>query len=85
MDCHIWTTVTWVNVGNRIAAGVDLLTIQRLGGWKTLPMVQRYAHLAPGHLAAAVERIGDAGDKTSGDVDSAAPVGAVELRRPRRG
>ena len=26
-------------------------------GWKTLSMVQRYAHLSPDHLAAAVEKI----------------------------
>jgi site-specific recombinase XerD len=38
-------------------AGVDLRTVQELGGWKTLSMVQRYAHLAPSHLQAAVERL----------------------------
>ena len=27
--------------------GVDLLTIKELGGWKSLAMVQRYAHLSP--------------------------------------
>jgi hypothetical protein len=36
---------------------VDLLTIKEVGGWKTLAMVQRDAHLAPGHLHAAVERL----------------------------
>jgi hypothetical protein len=38
-------------------AGVDALTLKDLGGWKTLTMVQRYAHLAPNHLHAAVERL----------------------------
>jgi hypothetical protein len=38
-------------------AGVDLRTVQELGGWKTASMVSRYAHLAPGHLSAAVERL----------------------------
>jgi hypothetical protein len=38
-------------------AGVDLRTVQELGGWKTLAMVQRYAHLAPSRLAEAVERL----------------------------
>jgi hypothetical protein len=38
-------------------AGVDQLTIKEVGGWKTLTMVQRDAHLAPGHLHAAVERL----------------------------
>jgi hypothetical protein len=38
-------------------AGVDLRTIQELGGWKEIKMVERYAHLSPSHKAAAVERI----------------------------
>ncbi len=37
--------------------GVDLLTIKDLGGWKTFTMVQRYAHLSPGHRHAAIERL----------------------------
>ena len=39
-------------------AGVDVRTVQELGGWKSLKMVQRYAHLDPSHLHAAVERLG---------------------------
>jgi hypothetical protein len=38
-------------------AGVDLRTVQELGGWKTLKMVERYGHLSPTHLHAAVERL----------------------------
>lgn len=38
-------------------AGYDLRTIQELGRWKELTMVQRYAHLSPSHKAEAVERI----------------------------
>lgn len=38
-------------------AGVDLRTIQELGGWRELKMVERYAHLSPSHKAEAVERI----------------------------
>jgi integrase len=37
--------------------GVDLLAIKALGGWKTLSMVQRYAHLSPGHQRSAIERL----------------------------
>jgi len=37
--------------------GVDLLTIKDLGGWKTLTMMQRYAHLSPGHRHTAIERL----------------------------
>src|SRR5262245_27333086 len=31
--------------------------IQRAGGWKTQAMVERYAHLGPDHVRAAVERL----------------------------
>jgi integrase len=38
-------------------AGVDVLTIKDLGGWKSLSMVQRYAHLSPSHRQQAIERL----------------------------
>jgi site-specific recombinase XerD len=40
-------------------AGVDPRTIQELGGWRSLLMVQRYTHLSPAHKAAAIERIAE--------------------------
>jgi site-specific recombinase XerD len=40
-----------------VMAGVDLRTVQELGGWSALELVQRYTHLSPGHKAEAVERI----------------------------
>ena len=40
-----------------VMAGVDLRTVQELGGWQTLAMVERYAHLSPAHKAQAVERL----------------------------
>jgi hypothetical protein len=38
-------------------AGVDLRTVQELGGWQTIGMVERYSYLSPAHKAQAVERI----------------------------
>jgi site-specific recombinase XerD len=38
-------------------AGVDLLTISELMGHKTIQMTKRYAHLAPAHNQAAVDRL----------------------------
>lgn len=43
---HTWAS--WA-----VMSGVRLNELQALGGWKTAQMVQRYAHLAPEHLAAA--------------------------------
>lgn len=38
-------------------AGTDMQVLQRLGGWSSPAMLQRYVALAPEHLAAAAERI----------------------------
>jgi len=35
--------------------GADLRTVRELGGWKSLNMVQRYAHLSQEHKRQAVE------------------------------
>ena len=35
--------------------GVDLRTVQELGGWATLSQLQRYAHVSPSRKAEAVE------------------------------
>jgi len=40
-----------------VMSGVDLKTVQELLGHADLTMTLRYAHLAPSHKAAAVERI----------------------------
>lgn len=40
-------------------AGVDLRTIQRLGRWANLAMVQRYANLSESHLSNAVETLSE--------------------------
>ena len=47
---HTWAT--WQR-----QAGTPTHELQRLGGWKTTSMVERYAHLAPDHLANAAARI----------------------------
>lgn len=40
-----------------VMSGADLRTIQVLGGWRDLSLVQRYGHLSPGHCIQAIERI----------------------------
>jgi integrase len=57
LDGYVWHCNRHTFASRLVMAGVDLRTVQELGGWKTASMVSRYAHLAPGHLSAAVERL----------------------------
>jgi site-specific recombinase XerD len=81
--------LTWHGLRHTFAsrlamAGVDLRTIQELGGWKTLSMVQRYAHLAPGHLRAAVDRLVPVGGVGLGlNLDLARPAAPSRVSRNR--
>lgn len=47
---HHWASWAVMN-------GVDLLTIKKLGGWKSLRMVERYAALSTEHMDAAILKI----------------------------
>ena len=40
-------------------AGVDLRTIQELGGWQSVTMVQRYSHLSRAHKVNALDRLAE--------------------------
>ncbi len=40
-----------------VMAGIDLITIMRLGGWKSLRMVQRYAAVDTNHMNEAVRKL----------------------------
>jgi hypothetical protein len=40
-----------------VQAGVDLPTVKRISGHKTLAMVERYAHQSGTHIAAAMEKL----------------------------
>ena len=62
MDASSLDGVTWHSLRHTFAsrlvmAGADLRTVQELGGWRTLALVSRYAHLSPDHLRAAIERL----------------------------
>ena len=50
---HTWAS--WL-----IQAGVPLSVLQEMGGWESIEMVQRYAHLAPNHLVEHARRIDEA-------------------------
>lgn len=40
-----------------VMSGIDLETIKRMGGWKTLRMLERYMAVSTEHMDAAMERI----------------------------
>jgi integrase len=47
---HTWAT-------RLVAAGVDLKTVQDLGGWKNIGMVARYAHASAERFGPALEKL----------------------------
>ena len=47
---HTWAS--W-----HVQNGTPLYVLKELGGWKTLAMVEKYAHLSPQHLAAYASNV----------------------------
>ena len=58
--------------------GVDPRTLQTLGGWRSLVMVERYSHLSPDHLRRAVEKL-VGGQVSPNPRPALAPLPATEL------
>lgn len=56
-----WHKLRHTFASQLVAAGVPLNTVQALGGWSSLQMVMRYAHLAPNGASqrAAIARLGN--------------------------
>jgi integrase len=57
LEGFTWHGLRHTFASRLVMAGVDLRSVQELGGWRTLAMVQRYSHLSPDHLRAAVDRL----------------------------
>jgi integrase len=57
LDDLRWHDLRHTFASRLVMAGVDLRTVQQLMGHKTIQMTCRYAHLAPEHQLAAVERL----------------------------
>ena len=72
LDGFTWHSLRHTFASRLVMAGVDLRTVQELGGWKTLAMVQRYAHLAPRHLRTAVDRLVEVSRKWPEPVEAVA-------------
>ncbi len=47
---HTWAS--W-----HVQRGTPLMVLKELGGWETVAMVQKYAHLAPSHLAQHADNV----------------------------
>jgi len=52
-----WHCLRHTFISRLVMAGVDLRTAQELAGHKTISMTVRYAHLAPEHNQAAIEKL----------------------------
>jgi integrase len=52
-----WHCLRHTFASRLVMAGVDLRTVQELMGHKSIITTMRYAHLAPKHLAEAIERL----------------------------
>jgi hypothetical protein len=55
-------------------AEMDIRTIAELMGHKRIQMTMRYAHLAPAHNLAAVERLAGTPTDTRTGTDAARPI-----------
>ena len=56
-----WHCLRHTFISRLVMAGVDLRTVQELAGHKTISMTVRYAHLAPEHNQAAIEKLDPVG------------------------
>lgn len=66
---HTWAS--WL-----VQAGVPLSILQEMGGWESIEMVRRYAHLAPNHLTEHAKQI----DVIFGDcVPNMSHIGNIQL------
>ncbi len=81
-DGHPWHMLRHTYASHFVMAGGSLYELQRLLGHSTPMMTQRYAHLAPDHLAAAVARL-DFTAPTPAKVSNLAAARANRAQRDR--
>jgi len=72
-----WYCLRHTFASRLVMAGVDLRTVAELMGHKTIQMTMRYAHLAPAHKLAAVEKLA-AGWQANPPTDTKTDTSAFE-------
>jgi integrase len=80
-DFH-WHDLRHTLASRLIMSGVDLRSVGELLGHRTLVMVMRYSHLAPGHLREAVNRLSQ--EKAGTRTDTKTPMVPRKARRKSR-
>ena len=68
-------------VTHLVQAGVDLPTVQRISGHKTLSMVARYAHQSGTHIQAAMTKLRDRMQSQGKPISAARSKAKTKLRR----
>jgi site-specific recombinase XerD len=83
LSAFSWHCLRHTFASRLVMAGVDIRTVQELMGHKTIAMTVRYAHLAPKHTLAAVERLDAAPENptdTTTDTAGLIPVSTEPAR-----
>jgi len=65
-----------------VQAGVDIYTVQKLGRWKTISMVMRYAHHYPESLRSGVEVLDRVDGKVAQKVTQPKEKGVTNISQP---
>jgi site-specific recombinase XerD len=76
-----WHCLRHTFASRLVMAGVDLRTVQELMGHKTIQMTVRYAHLAPKHQLAAVQRLCDTESEQKRASDTRSDTGSSSAAR----
>ena len=76
-----WHTLRHTAASRRIMAGVDLFSVKELLGHRDIQTTMRYAHLAPGHLEAAVNK-GSLNPTVTATVTKGKKADATETQQP---
>jgi integrase len=72
-------TLRHTAITHLVQAGVDLPTVQRISGHKTLQMVMRYSHQNGEHIRTAMDKLEDRYRPTETDITAATPVEKLAL------